>query len=1514
MKAVRLSNRGGVSPRRLLTFCGAVLAAAVALAAAPASAALPSPNGATYAKGAMFTVGEYSGSDPLPDFPVLVRVSENSPSGFSYSDVMSQPDGADIAFIDTLGNALPFEIDTWNTSGESLFWVRLPSMENGTQFVMCWGGAMSGKTLCADNPFDGYKGVWHMNAVSPADVSGSGNDGTAAGNVALAAGTVGSGLSYPTADDYVTCGSNLAESELDGGFTVEGWVNLANLSGNHALFGKSGFISYRTSGTGVQITTPAVSDYGVVNNFITTANEWHHFALSFKPNTSLGARHYVDGVLKTEQNTGGTKNGTGSIEMWIARNQWGSGQGFVGLVDEYRLYPGIRSADWIAATYATQSSATFLSKGMAEAYEASPEPTLGVSATGVSYTNATFSATVGTLGMDAAMANGASWVDATLLVSASADDFSAPVFAVALDRFTAAPATVSVPLHPFATNATYYAKVVGTNSFDVAGESGVASFTTPAPGAPAGIVSFAQRGFTTLSGTGSVSDFGTGAESATVSLEASTASDFATVAASSSASAAALDTTVQLAVSGLAPATAYHLRLKIENDWGIVAYVPLSNSYTTRDVPFAVTGLGYEFSPDGSTVDFSFAVSDVFDGATGTATLEYDGRTVGAKPVSAAGTLLWTGVAAATGAAQATVTVSATVGGTAYEAAWTVTVAPGSKASVVSSLSGMRANVLHVGDSLTLPELTGPDDYYVLTDCRAFALDGRVLTALEPGFGGVVAMEWDAETGTFVRNAEMGFGVVVPEPAGSGRVWLYTHSASNQSFNWTTVAWENLTDGSSGFPNRTDDVAMIALPGNSTFYVDASVTVGALYFGFDSELALPGVRTDNQGQINQGIRIAGANSSTLTFAASGKNRALLRMCNFGNRNLYDNNPHVYVGYWDATAARQLSIVQTGGMDWDGGAVLDCTDTATRDVFGRVRMGTERGASWNVPEGKTLHIYNITGYKNWGDDQCANAQFWMNSYFPFKGAGEIVYDGPGSTCINNPFRQFEGTLVVRNKQRYSQFSFGSRGGSFYMLNSQAPVDQYATNTTLKIEGDVGYNSGLALDRSYGVVATGSAHGDGSNGWMGNVVPAKKWILNGGAYADANMNNDSASWRADGTTATETIREPNGAESLCVSNGFSYISLGQNGNTDRPTNNLEFARLEHAGDGVLVASTDRMWNSYQGNEANRAWRVRLALGGFHDHAIGGTGRADAIHGPAGVRTNILESTAPIVPWIVAPVESYSALYFPGASPEGELVLAGHPKSTVLDEASEPTANVNVDGKTIALSADRTVNSLRLVNNRVAGRNLGAGRTLAITSGGLIMGNGNWNNTAFIGDESGFNAGTAGTLVFPNKAYIYSAVVNASKNYHPEIWAKIVSPQGAVFSYPGYLDLGGDQTGIDGRITVNGTGLTLGSATTGCEIDVPVHLHGAYSSLTVAKQGSFCRQDLYFWDHGTPGSKFVPAAGSTETVHKCYVDGVALKRGLWGSSASGAPNADDGHFSGTGMVRVVSDDENPTVVVIR
>ena len=115
-------------------------------------------------------VSGYTGTETLENFPVLVRVSESGIPGFLYSDMKYPNDSnktdssyyRDLAFFDAAGGKLQYEIDSWSKGGESLVWVKLPAMKNGTTFTMCWGASTYEEVTADDRPWGDYAGVWHL--------------------------------------------------------------------------------------------------------------------------------------------------------------------------------------------------------------------------------------------------------------------------------------------------------------------------------------------------------------------------------------------------------------------------------------------------------------------------------------------------------------------------------------------------------------------------------------------------------------------------------------------------------------------------------------------------------------------------------------------------------------------------------------------------------------------------------------------------------------------------------------------------------------------------------------------------------------------------------------------------------------------------------------------------------------------------------------------------------------------------------------------------------------------------------------------------------------------------------------------------------------------------------------------------------------------------------------------------------------------------------------------------------
>ena len=111
-------------------------------------------------------------STALANFPVLVRISETSLDGFLYADC---PTGDCIWFTDALGADIPFEVDTWDTAGESLVWVSVPSLSSAATITMHWNAAGAPAGLPAASEvwtLAGYNAVWHFNGSAAESVNG----------------------------------------------------------------------------------------------------------------------------------------------------------------------------------------------------------------------------------------------------------------------------------------------------------------------------------------------------------------------------------------------------------------------------------------------------------------------------------------------------------------------------------------------------------------------------------------------------------------------------------------------------------------------------------------------------------------------------------------------------------------------------------------------------------------------------------------------------------------------------------------------------------------------------------------------------------------------------------------------------------------------------------------------------------------------------------------------------------------------------------------------------------------------------------------------------------------------------------------------------------------------------------------------------------------------------------------------------------------------------------------------
>ena len=264
--------------------------AAVSAAAIAATAMLSTPSLAA-AKETTLALAGYTGTTTLTNFQALVKLSEGR-FGFSYDDYAAK-DGTDLWFADLSGNVIPHEIDTWNASGDSYVWVRVPEVSGtDTKIVMHWGEAKTAAQTATENAWKnygdgkgGFAGVWHMkvNLGNETDAAGNGLTATRGGNktgqMTTTSGVVGlcrvnqtekfnssngNGLDVSGYGDYIT---DVSRFTLSGWFrataerTADNWTNMFSSDKWQVRGGQIGqrniVVEIKVSGTA--ITDPAPS-------------------------------------------------------------------------------------------------------------------------------------------------------------------------------------------------------------------------------------------------------------------------------------------------------------------------------------------------------------------------------------------------------------------------------------------------------------------------------------------------------------------------------------------------------------------------------------------------------------------------------------------------------------------------------------------------------------------------------------------------------------------------------------------------------------------------------------------------------------------------------------------------------------------------------------------------------------------------------------------------------------------------------------------------------------------------------------------------------------------------------------------------------------------------------------------------------------------------------------------------------------------------------------------------------
>ena len=1429
------------------------LTSIVAFAAFTAQA-LPGPTGFTFDKGAMFTVAGYAVDKPsLTGFPVLVRIAANSPSGFSYDDLHSKSTGDDIAFVGMDGGGLPFEIDTWDPDGTSLIWVQLPTMANGTQFVMCWGSDTSGKTVCGDNPWSDYTGVWHMGETgTPSDSApvtihdSTTNDldgstpvgGAASGSVIGGAWRVAPNNDHaPAIHVPATSGTAKAAADALGTdfhasfwFRAKGDVPWSYLVSRRKGEQGSGWGFLFHSGTpptlmrvhaGSKSYKNTSDTYNLGATLCATNDVWKKVDVVWRydvGNDKQYADIYLNGAyLETVTCNETVKQENADIGIGCSTQDSysdsgaGKGRRVNGEMDEVRLGAFVPSADWIAADYATQSSSgSFLTAGVAEPYVETANPVAGVSVSGVGYTNATVTATVVSLG------SGATSAVVTVELSES-NDFASTVWTT---QYTV---NADNDVHAFsppglAFGMTYYVRAVVENSEHATLTTPAVSFTTQTPGTPAVAAETGVIGFSSFSVVALPTDIGTGGENVTLWLDVSAAGDFSDTLSFGGVETNAVPASIPLVATGLANGTAYAARVRAVNVWGLEAVSPML-SITTRAEPVEMAVPTAVFAGNGVET-LAIAPVDIEMGATYSVSLAVDGSAVrewsglsGLEPLS----VDWPGVAGYSHVAVFTVVSS--FGGMNWTREYQMSFMVGSTAFSIGNLTELDAMLFRVGDTFVIPALA-PGDSIVYATNACLSVSGTTFIALEPGISRIFRYATDPVTGD-VYESETGVVIIAPK-ASDMKGGLFVRRTGDSNFNWRDASsWEKIS-GDGEYPNAPGDVALVYLPltaDKSVYLGNDTITLG--YLGVGSALG------------NHKIIFREGN---IVFDTGCGGESWIRL-----------SGHVGGDMVPVSFSVPVSLANDLAIDGMGRGWLAVTFDDVVSIGGHTLRTTR------VP------VLSTGGYVSGSP----SGQFQFNK--DITGTGTILHEANATTSIGSSKKSFTGKLDWRNGSHD-----GNYGAAGLYLGTGSRVGNISSAAELDVRGAWMSDNNLRRGATFKTGWSNAYQHTSPTNLITGRLP-RKIVLDGGLIrfiTNGPLSGDAAS-AYQATGIRDDYYETDEFRIATGSMGHLGINISTWHNGLYPNTHTVFTNLVAEPFATASFSLSTTYTPGENPTITNEFRIVNSPAAAWDSGKG----------------------YEILPFFFVNAETQNR-YITVRDTSTGLVTNVTPDSTA--DSTGNIREIGSNGKNGAMEDGSTWEAVTVYPWAYAYFSQ-PNSTVKILSGYL-----NVVSKPFAPPDHANSASS--TVDFGDRtAYVY---VNRQSDT-ADIGCRVAGTAGFVKSAGGTLQLHQPMDGLSGGVCVGAGRLSLLDDATLGDNDVSIAAGAKLRIVGGNPFGSNVRLDLENRDWISTTSRLELDNGEENRVRRLYVNGVCQKRGTYGATGSGAEFIDDAIFSGTGVLKVLRDD---------
>ncbi|MDD5522884.1 MAG: DUF2341 domain-containing protein [Kiritimatiellae bacterium] len=321
----------------------------------------------TYPYRMQITFSGYTALEVLTNFPALVVLNQGT-NGFLYNQLKST--GTDLRFADEATNELNYEIEQWNTNGNSYVWVQVPQLTNNCSIWAYWGNTNAPVPSYLTNGAawnSNFMGVWHLHS-NARDSTANRYDGTVYGgaNSIPYAGLIGNAWNFDGLDNAIRVARMIQDD-----FTIAFWMK-ANVNSTGG--------SQWTNGLGLVDANvlPVTNDFGVSYN-----NQQVTFG-SGSPNTNVSSGVYVNDmnwryVVVTRVKSTGLKKiyvdgidcatHTGSVASLDLSDSIAFGQlqtwgyYFNGYLDEIEISDVDHSSNWIWACYMNQVSNSVFNPG-----------------------------------------------------------------------------------------------------------------------------------------------------------------------------------------------------------------------------------------------------------------------------------------------------------------------------------------------------------------------------------------------------------------------------------------------------------------------------------------------------------------------------------------------------------------------------------------------------------------------------------------------------------------------------------------------------------------------------------------------------------------------------------------------------------------------------------------------------------------------------------------------------------------------------------------------------------------------------------------------------------------------------------------------------------------------------------------------------------------------------------------------------------------------------------------------